>query len=243
LLMQGLQTALAVIYPPRCLGCGGLVDEEFGLCGPCWRETLFIGGTVCDACGAPLLGPDLGDAAHCDECMDAPPPWARGRAAVLYQDMGRKLVLALKHGDRQEIARGAGRWMARAARDLVVEDMLVAPVPLHWRRLVARRYNQSALLGRSFAAALELPFCADLMLRQRHTASLEGKTRAERQETLRDAIRVHPKRRALVQGRPVLLVDDVMTTGATLSASARACLAAGSGPVSIATLARAVKAP
>lgn len=232
-----------MIYPPRCLGCGGLVEQEFGLCGPCWREAFFVGGTVCDSCGAPLPGPELGDVAQCDPCLAAPPVWSRGRAALLYRDMGRKLVLALKHGDRQEIARPAGAWMARAAAPLVTQDMLVAPVPLHWRRLVARRFNQSALLGRATAAALNLPFCADLLLRHRHTVSLEGKSREERQQIMADTIRVAPRHGAGIAGRPVLLVDDVMTSGATLTAATQACLAAGSGPVSVLVLARAAKAP
>ena len=159
-----LQTAVSLIYPPRCLGCGGLVDADFGLCGTCWRDTGFIGGTVCDACGVPL--PGGGDLAspHCDACLATPRPWAQGRAALIYRDMGRKLVLALKHGDRHDIVRPAADWMAQVTQSLVQPDMVVAPVPLHWTRLLRRRYNQAGLLSAALAKRLGLPHCADLLI-------------------------------------------------------------------------------
>lgn len=231
------------IYPARCLGCGEVVDSDFGLCGHCWRDTAFIGGTVCDACGAPLPGTEAGEDPLCDYCLETPRPWERGRAAVLYQDTGRKLVLSLKHGDRQEIARPAGLWMANAIRDVVPDQTLIAPVPLHWLRMIKRRYNQSALLARALADRLEMPCCLDLLQRVRRTRSLEGLNREERRKTLENAIRVHPRRRHRLAGRPVLIVDDVMTSGATLAAATRACRAAGSGSVYIVTLARVAKAP
>ena len=239
-LMQGIQTALATIYPARCLGCGEVVDSDFGLCGTCWRDVDFIGGTVCDGCGDPLPGKS-DEAVQCDACLVSPRPWVQGRAALLYRDTGRRLVLALKHGDRQEIARPAARWMATAVRALVTEDTLVAPVPLHWRRLLARRYNQSALLGRALARHLDLAWCPDLLQRRRHTRSLDGLGREERHAVLAGALSLHPKRAHLVPDRPVLLVDDVMTSGATLGEATRVLQAAGSGAVRVVTLARVTK--
>ena len=240
-LLKGLQTGLDAIYPARCLTCGAMVDGDFGLCGTCWRDTAFVGGTVCDACGTPLPGEDHGDDPQCDACLKTPRPWKKGRAALLYRDTGRKLVLALKHGDRQEIARPAGLWLARAAKPLIAANTVIAPVPLHWLRMIKRRYNQSALLAKALASSAERPFCPDLLQRVRHTRSLDGLGREERMKTLDNAIRVHPKRRHRLMGRPVLLVDDVMTSGATLAASAQACLDAGSGPVCVVTLARVAK--
>lgn len=240
-LMSGIQTALKAVYPARCLTCGDVVDSDFGLCGPCWRDTAFIGGTVCDSCGVPLPGELDGDDLHCDDCLKTPRPWSQGRAALLYKDTGRKLVLALKHGDRQEIAHPASLWMAEAVRGLVTPDTLIAPIPLHWSRMVSRRYNQSALLARALARQLELPTCLDLMQRIRRTQTLDGKTAEDRFATLSDAITVTPKHRALIADRHVLVVDDVMTSGATLAAATQALDAAGAGLVSTVVLARVAK--
>lgn len=173
--------------------------------------------------------------------MQAPKPWVQGRAALLYRDTGRKIVLGLKHGDRQEMARPAGLWMANMMRGQLPQDMLVVPVPLHWMRLLKRRYNQSALLAKSVAANLGLSWCPDALVRVRRTSSLEGMGRQERFKTLENAILAHRRRGALLKGRPVLLIDDVMTSGATLMACTQACLDAGSGPVRVLTLARAAK--
>lgn len=241
LVLAQLQTAVTLIYPPRCISCGDMVESDFGLCGPCWRDTSFLGGVICDCCGVPLTPGGEGDLHHCDACMQAPRPWVQGRAALLYKDNGRKLVLALKHGDRQEMARPAGLWMANMVRRWLPEDTLVVPVPLHWTRLLKRRYNQSALLARSVAKELALPWCPDALARVRRTSSLEGLTREERFKALENAIVPHPKRGAKMAGRPILLIDDVMASGATLMASTHACLTAGSGPVRVLTLARAAK--
>ncbi|WP_370212596.1 double zinc ribbon domain-containing protein, partial [Roseovarius sp.] len=112
-----VQSVLQTLYPPRCLGCGARVESDFGLCGPCWRETPFISGLVCDACGIPLPGEQGepggpgAEPAQCDACLVRVRPWARGRAVMLYESMGRRLVLGLKHGDRHDVLRPAGRWL------------------------------------------------------------------------------------------------------------------------------------
>ncbi len=236
-----MQSALHLLFPPQCLGCGVLVADDFGLCANCWRDTPFIAGLVCDRCGTPLPGGDDGEEACCDDCMTIARPWVHGRAALLYREMGRKLVLALKHGDRQELATPAAGWMVRSARPILVPDMLVIPIPLHWSRLIKRRFNQSALLSKQVARLAGLDHCPDLLRRIRRTESQDGRDRDGRFLNLQDAIAVHPGRRARLSGRPVLLVDDVMTSGATLAAAAEACLAAGAAQVSVLTLARVAK--
>lgn len=236
-----IQTALALIYPPRCMGCGALTESDFGLCGVCWRETPFIGGTVCESCGVPVMGARDRFRIDCDDCLKAPPPWQAGRSALLYDGKARSLILALKHGDRPELARPAARWMAQAGRELFRPGMIIAPVPLHWSRLIKRRYNQSALLAQNLGCEAELRCIPDLLLRKKRTPVLDGKTARERADMLQGTISAHPRRTRQMKGRDILLVDDVMTSGATLAACARACQGAGANHIFVLALARVAK--
>ena len=238
---KGVQRALELIYPPRCLSCGELTESDFGLCGSCWRDTPFIGGTVCDSCGMPLPGRSDGHRNECDDCLKTPRAWRDGRAALMYQGRARSLVLALKHGDRTELALPAARWMARAGHDLLCHDMLIAPVPLHWSRLIKRKYNQSALLAKHLGRETGLEVCPDLLERRTRTKVLDGMTATQRGEILSGAISVHSKRLQVARARNILLVDDVMTSGATLTACTRACIEAGANHIFVLVLARVAK--
>lgn len=233
-----LQELVQALYPPQCLCCDAQVEQDFALCGTCWRDTPFVAGLVCDTCGTPLPGHDDGVPVQCDDCLRVARPWVRGRAALLYDGNARRMILQLKHGDRLDLARPLGDWMARAAAALLVPDMVVAPVPLHWLRLLKRRANQSALLAARVARVTGLLHMPDLLQRTRATPSQEGKGREARFRNMTDAIRPHPRRISQVQGRPVLLVDDVMTSGATLAAAADALTGAGVASVSVLVLAR-----
>ncbi|MBD3679773.1 MAG: ComF family protein [Rhodobacteraceae bacterium] len=235
-----MQRLLRLIYPPTCVSCEALVEEARGLCGACWRETPFIAGLACDLCGTPLPG-EAGGIEHCDDCLTIARPWAKGRAALLYKDNGRRVVLALKHGDRLDLAIPAARWMAAAGRHILTPGALLVPVPVHWLRLARRRYNQSAVLAQALARQTGLKVLPDGLVRTRRTPVQDGMGRDERFRNLQDAIQPHPRRARILQGREVILIDDVMTSGATLAAATEAAHAAGATRVSMLALARVAK--
>jgi len=236
-----LQTAIHFLYPPQCLSCGVETLADFALCGNCWRDAPFISGLVCDMCGLPLPGEDLTEKALCDQCITAPPPWQKGRAALTYKGTARRMVMALKHGDRHDLVRPMARWMAQAGSSLIAHDTLIAPVPLHARRLFSRRFNQSALLSRQFAQITNLAHCPDMLRRRINTPMQEGMTRQQRFKTQKSAFSIHPRRQPKLADRPVLLIDDVMTSGATLAGCAEACLNAGAKEVNVLVLARVAR--
>jgi ComF family protein len=160
---------------------------------------------------------------------------------LIYRDNGRSLVLALKHGDRMDLARPAAEWLLQAARPVIRPGMMVVPVPLHWFRLFRRKYNQAALLSKGLAVLAGLDHCPDALVRRRTTGTQEGRTRDGRFENMADAFRVPKPRVTLVEDRQVLLVDDVMTSGATFAAATEALFAAGARSVDVVSLARVAK--
>lgn len=237
----GLQAALHLLYPPQCITCDSLVTTDFGLCGSCWKETPFISGLVCNRCGAPLPGQDGDETVLCDECLYTPRPWDRGRAVMTYSGNARELVLSLKHADRLDLAKPAGRWLLNSARPLIHSGILVAPIPLHWQRMFWRKYNQSALLSWELCKLSGLDHCPDLLRRIRNTHSQEGRDREGRFSNVADAFGILERHRAKAEGRHILLVDDVMTSGATFAAATEACLSAGAAKVSVLALCRVAK--
>ncbi|WP_347265732.1 ComF family protein [Paracoccus sp. (in: a-proteobacteria)] len=243
-----MKGALRLFYPPQCLGCAAPVAEEGGLCPACWREAEFIHDACCRRCGAPLPdGTEVepGDAGAglmlCDECLAMPRPWQQGRAALAYRGTGRRLVLMLKHGDRLDLAPALGDWLARAAEPLLQPDMLVVPVPVHLRRLLRRKYNQAEVLSGRVARTHGLAHLPDALRRLRHTPMQDHGSVGDRFANVAGAMAVPARQRPRLQGRAVLLVDDVMASGATLAAAAQALQQAGAGPISVAVLARALK--
>ncbi|SEV91166.1 Predicted amidophosphoribosyltransferases [Aliiroseovarius sediminilitoris] len=236
-----MQSVLGVLYPPQCISCDAPTDADFALCGACWRETPFIEGLACDLCGDPLPGEDEGTPIHCDACLTVKRPWKQGRAAMIYDGNARRLVLALKHGDRPELARAAAPWLARAAAPLICRETLIVPMPIHWSRLLRRRYNQSAELARFLAKTSGLAHIPDALQRPKRTRPHDGMDVDTRFENMRGAIRPRPKKSGSLEGRRVLLVDDVMTSGASFDAATRACLAAGADHVNVLALARVTR--
>jgi predicted amidophosphoribosyltransferase len=159
---------LDLLLPPRCLGCGVTIGREGELCPRCWGAIAFLGSPHCACCGLPFPY-DAGGDARCGACLADPPPYDRARAVFRYDDASRGLVLAFKHGDKTHSAPAYGRWMARAGAELFADAELLLPVPLHWTRLFARRYNQAALLAHAIRVAGGPPVAPDWLRRRRRT--------------------------------------------------------------------------
>lgn len=242
-----MKGGLRLIFPPQCLACGDPVSEDGALCAACWAETEFIPDCCCSRCGLPLPGEILGDEDDeggflvCDECLHVTRPWLRGRAALAYTGTGRRLALMLKHGDRPDLAPVLGDWVARAAAPLIRPEMVVIPIPVHIRRLLGRKYNQAELLAERVAQVHGLTHLPHGLRRLRDTPMQDHGSVDDRFANVEGAMDVSRRHLRAIEGRAVLLVDDVMASGATLAAAAEMLREAGSGPISVVVLARALK--
>lgn len=232
-------SALDLLLPPRCLACGGLVGQAHSLCADCWRAVSFIAPPLCARCGYPFEF-DEGEGALCGVCTRDPPPWERARAAFRYDDRSRALVLAFKYRDRTDAAKAFGQWLARAGEELLAEADLLVPVPLHWTRLFSRRYNQAALLAQAVAKTAGVPVAPMALKRRRRTPPQTGLDRTGRRRNMRGAFAVPVRQAGRVEGRRVVLIDDVLTTGATAGGCVAALREAGAASVDVLTLARVV---
>ncbi len=237
LLSSGLNWTADVLFPPACPGCRLRVSEPAALCGECWPKLRFLERPWCEALGTPLEH-DMGEGALSPAAIAWPPVFDRARAAVAYSGVARRLVQDLKYRDRTDLARWMARWMVRAGAELTAGDPLVVPVPLHWRRFLSRRFNQSAELARAVARLESLRFAPELLTRVKRTRQQVGLGQTERAENVRGAFRVPDRCKPEIRGRAVLLVDDVYTTGATVSAAARTLKRAGAARVDVLTFAR-----
>src|SRR5262245_4283503 len=234
---RGLLTA---ILPPRCLKCGAVVDSAGALCAACWVKLSFIDPPYCACCGFPFEF-HQGDGALCGACMREAPAFARARSGMRYDEASKELSLRFKHADGTESAPACASWLKRVGGEVVAEADLVAPVPLHWTRLLARRYNQAALLSRELARLTGKPALQDLLVRHRRTPSQGGLGAVARESNVAGAFILHPRHKKRIKGRRILLVDDVYTTGATVGACTRTLRRAGASAVDVLTLARVVR--
>jgi ComF family protein len=239
-MLAPLRILLDTVLPARCPACRVIVDGDDRFCAACWQQLAFITAPLCARCGAPFEH-DMGPAAECAECLASPPRYDSARAALAYGGPARDVILGLKHGDRQHLARLMARAMARAAGPLLdpAARPLLVPVPLHWTRLWQRGANQAALV----AGALHRQTGAELALlaltRARATPVSRGLGRAARAKNVRGVFRVTDRER--VARRRILLIDDVLTTGATAEACARVLRRAGAAEVHVLTFARVVR--
>ena len=232
--------ALDLLFPPGCIACRRSVETGTGLCAACWRAMRFIERPFCERLGLPF-DQDLGPGLLSPEAMANPPVYGRARAVARFEDgPARRLMHALKYGDRLDLARPLGAWMARAGAELLADADLIVPVPLHRARLWRRQFNQAALLARGVSDASGVAWDPMPLRRIKPTASQVGMTRPQRMANVQGAFQVAPELAAAVAGRRMLLVDDVLTTGSTLNAAARALLRAGAQGVDVLVFARVV---
>jgi ComF family protein len=233
-----LASLLDLVLPARCPGCRTIVDGDGRYCLSCWQALQFLTPPWCARCGTPFAH-DHGPAAECGACLAEPPKYDSARAALAYGGPARATLLAFKHGDRDYLARIMAPHMARAAGDLLGPDILVVPVPLHRWRLWRRGFNQAALLAEQLCRNSGATLSVDAIERVKATPMSTGLGRKARAANVRGAFRV--RRRTLVKGARILLVDDVLTTGATVEACARILRRAGAAEVHVLTFARVVR--
>lgn len=229
--------AMRLIYPPVCAGCARMVAEPQALCAACWSSVRFIERPYCEVLGMPF-DHDRGEGMVSPEAISDPPPYAKARAVVFYDGVARKLAQALKYSDRADLAKMMGLWMVRAGREVIEASDVVLCVPLHRTRLLMRRYNQSAELARAVAAISGKPFEPGGLRRIKPTRQQVGLGLRARQDNVRGAFMTPPAQVMRIAGRRVLLVDDVLTTGATLGSATRALIRAGAEQVNVLTFAR-----
>ncbi len=238
LAQAALRPLIDFALPPRCPGCGAITAEPDRFCLDCWRSLSFLAEPCCACCGIPFAYP-AEDEALCGRCLAEPPPCGRLRAAVAYGDVSRQVALTLKYSGRPGLAETLAHFMLRHLRPGQPEPLLV-PVPLHRWRIWKRGYNQAALIASALSRRAGLPVGLDLLSRTRATPPLRGLGRRERALAVRGAFKVPPRARDRLAGRPVLLVDDVYTSGATAAACARALKRGGAASVDVLCWARVV---
>jgi ComF family protein len=235
---MAMPTRLAdAVLPPTCLACGIPVAGEGSLCASCWNGLTLIERPFCDRLAIPFSY-DIGEGALSAEAIADPPPFDRLRAVALFDGVARELVHALKYRDHVELVQWMAGWMRRVGGDVIVNADVIVPVPLHWRRLWWRRFNQAAALATEIGAQTERDVSLQSLQRIRPTGRQVGQSRNARNANVRGAFKVDPQRRIEIAGRRVLVIDDVCTTGATLGAVTKALRRCGASSVDALVFAR-----
>ncbi|NDF12916.1 MAG: ComF family protein [Proteobacteria bacterium] len=228
-----------MLLPARCIACGVQVDTPGSVCAHCWKELHFITSNACITCGHPFEAP-VPEGTRCGHCISEPPEYTHARAVLRYDDHSRPLVTRFKYGDALHGTRSFARWMAAAGSDILRDADMLIPVPLHRLRLLHRRYNQSAILAHAIGKHTGVAVRPQGLVRHKRTPAQAGLSKSARNENVKHAFRVPASERARLSGKHVVLIDDVMTTGATIRECTRVLLKNGVASVRILTLARTV---
>ncbi len=235
--LRDAATAIAdLLVPPLCLSCHAPLASHDALCPACWGKISFIRAPLCDRLGLPMPFDTGGTMISATAAAD-PPDYDRARAVASYDGVMRVLVHDFKFRDRQDARRLFGRWLAEAGRELLVDADVIVPVPLTRGRLLSRRFNQSALLALEVSRLTGVKADALALLRTRRTRPQVGLTRGQRRQNVAGAFAVAADRGPRLAGSKVVLIDDVVTTGATAGACARALKRAGAARVDVLALA------
>ena len=232
-----IQPLLDFLLPPLCLNCHEAVGGHQTLCPDCWKAVHFIAPPCCATCGVPFDLP-VEEGTLCGECLAFPPVYKSARSAMIYDDASKRLVLSLKHGDRLHPVPAMAAWMQRAGETILAAADVIVPVPLHRWRLFLRRYNQAALLAQALGRQCGKPVGVDALRRVRATPSQGHMNREQRKKNVAGAIRLNARHSEKIKGKNVVLVDDVLTTGATANECTRVLLTAGAAAVDVLTLTR-----
>lgn len=235
-----LQRCLNFILPPRCLMCFERCQNQGSLCSTCWGKLNFITAPFCQRCGIPFEFQVEG-ALVCASCLDHPPIFDQARSVAQYNEASKQILMGFKHGDMLHYSHILAQWMSASGQALLARTDLIIPVPLHPWRLMVRQYNQAAVLGNYISKLTGVNKCNNLLVRTRHTASQGHKSVKDRGKNVKSAFKLNPNYKGNIKGQSVLIIDDVLTTGATVNECAATLKQAGAGQVNVLTFARVMK--
>jgi len=234
------ETIANIVFPPRCINCGGFITSQGNLCQNCWRHITFSTNPACDICGYPFEFTVRG-ITLCAECVANRPLYNKARFVFNYDDTTRSLITRFKYNDKTHYVHSFAKWLNQAGKEIIEQSDVIIPVPLHRFKLFLRRYNQSALICQSLAKLCHKAVCLDLLIRQKYTSPQAGLTRKKRMENVTGAFIVNKKYYDFIQDKNILLVDDVITTGTTIHYCTKTLLNSGAKAVNVLTVARRIK--
>lgn len=230
---------LDILYPPLCIACRGNVHENGNICAKCWGDISFISDPQCNICGFPFDF-EISKGTICPGCMQNEPSFSKSRSVFLYDEASRGMITSFKYNDIIENRAAYARWMARVGADMLNEADLIIPVPLHFSKLVLRKYNQAALLAHELAKIVHKQVLVSAITRKKYTKPQAGFSRKARFKNISGAFKVNPKYISILKDKKILLIDDVMTTGATAEECTKTLLKEKVARVEVLTLAKTI---